>query len=113
MDNANLSNPKESLNIISKAINQTRENLKEQSFYFILWGWLISIASLSHYLIIKLTDIAYSYIPWLILIPLGWIISIFYSMKKICVRFFMLDMYFGLSELHFSYSSNVIQYVCV
>ena len=47
MVNTNQLNPKESLHIISKAINQTKDNLKEQNFYFILWGWLISIASLS------------------------------------------------------------------
>ena len=82
MDNMNQLSPQESLNIISEAINQTKDNFKEQSFYFILWGWLISIASFSHYLIIRQTDIEHSYIPWLILIPLGWIISITYSIKR-------------------------------
>lgn len=29
--------PFESLDIISKAINQTKDNAKDQSFYYILW----------------------------------------------------------------------------
>ena len=82
MVNQNQLNPSESLNIISKAINQTKENIKEQSFYYILWGWLISIASFANYLLLVFTDFRHSYFPWLVLIPMGWIISIVYSIKK-------------------------------
>lgn len=82
MENSNQLNPTESLKIISKAINQTKENIKEQSFYYIMWGWLISIASFTNYLLLLLTDIKKSYITWLILMPIGWIISIVYSKKR-------------------------------
>jgi len=82
MKNSKQLNPNESLNIISKAINQTKENIKEQSFYFILWGCLVPLASIAHYLMLKLTDLEHSYIPWLIIIPIGWIFSIIYSIKK-------------------------------
>jgi hypothetical protein len=82
MQNQNNLNPTESLNIISKAINQTKNNIKEQSFYYIMWGWLITIASFSHYLLLAFTNFKQSYLTWSILIPLGWIISIIYSIKK-------------------------------
>lgn len=82
MKNSKQLNPTESLNIISDAINQTRENLKEQSFYFVLWGSLIPLASITHYLLLKFTDLEHSYIPWLILTPIGWIVSITYSIKR-------------------------------
>jgi len=38
--------PEESLNLIGKVISNTRNNLKTDSFFFLLWGWLIAIASL-------------------------------------------------------------------
>lgn len=82
MENTGELNPTESLNIISDAIGKTKENIKGQSYYYILWGWVITIASLSHYLLATLTDFKFEFLPWLILIPVGWILSISYSIKK-------------------------------
>ena len=58
-------NPSDSLEIITKAINQTQENIKEQTPYFILWGWIILIASVSHYLLMTATNFQYSFLPFL------------------------------------------------
>jgi hypothetical protein len=38
--------PEESLNLIGEVISNTRNNLKTDSFYFLLWGWFITLASL-------------------------------------------------------------------
>tara|TARA_R110002033_G_C3865283_1_gene236822 strand:+ start:148 stop:717 length:570 start_codon:yes stop_codon:yes gene_type:complete len=81
MENQNQLTPTESLKVISEAINQTKENIKDQSFYYIMWGWLISIASFTHYVLL-FKDFKQSYLPWLILMPIGWIVSITYAMKK-------------------------------
>ncbi len=72
-------NPKESLDIISDAIQKTKENIKEQSFYYMLWGWLASMAAIMQYLIIRLTTSYYDFLPWAILMPLGGIISMVYA----------------------------------
>ena len=82
MKDTNHLTPAESLEVISKAINQTKENIKGQSFYYMLWGWLISIASFSHYLLLTFSGIKQPYLPWLVLIPIGFIVSITYSVKK-------------------------------
>lgn len=82
MENTGKLNPSESLDIISKAISQTRENIKDQSFYYILWGWLVAIAALCNYLLVSFTDFRHSYLPWIVLVPLGWIVIIIYSIKK-------------------------------
>lgn len=82
MENSGKLSPSESLDIISRAINQTKDNIKDQSFYYILWGWLISIASLCNYLLVVYTDFRQAYLPWLIAVPIGWIVSIVYSVKK-------------------------------
>ncbi len=82
MDNSSQLSPLESLNVISKAIGQTKENIKEQSFYYIIWGWLISAISFAHYLVLLFTDLKYYYLPWIIVMPIGWIASSIYAIKK-------------------------------
>lgn len=82
MENTEKLHPAESLAIISKAMEQTKENIKEQGFYFTLWGWIISITAFCNYLLVTLTDLKYHYLPWLVLIPMGWAISIIHSMQR-------------------------------
>jgi len=83
MKNPNLLNPIESLNLISNTINKTKEDIKEQSFYFLVWGWQVTIASFTHYLLLSYTDFLHSYLTWIIIIPIGWILTIIYSKKQI------------------------------
>ena len=45
--------PEESLDLISKTIANFKRNYKSDSYAFLLWGWIIIIASLSHFVIIK------------------------------------------------------------
>lgn len=82
MENSKELNPTESLNLISEAIHKTKENIKGQSFYYIMWGWIITLASFSHYILASFTGFKMQYLPWLILIPLGWILSIAYGIKS-------------------------------
>lgn len=82
MENTGQLNPTESLNIITKAISQTKENIKGLSFYFLMWGWVVTLASLCNYVLTRFTDFRQDYLPWLILIPIGWVISIVYSVKR-------------------------------
>ena len=44
--------PEESLNLIGEVISNTRNNLKTDSFFFLLWGWFITVASLIEALIL-------------------------------------------------------------
>ena len=81
MRNAENLNPKESLDIISDAIQKTKQSIKEQSFYYLLWGWFASIAAIMNYLILNFTTFKYDFLPWAILMPLGGIISMIYSIK--------------------------------
>jgi hypothetical protein len=37
--------PEESLNLIGEVISNTRNNLRTDSFFFLLWGWFIAVAS--------------------------------------------------------------------
>jgi len=73
----------EQIEIISKVINSTKENLKPLSLNFIFWGSLIVVMSLIHYLIpqlIQYTEYS-SLLFWTILPILGMIFTIVYNIK--------------------------------
>ena len=76
-------NPEQSLKIIADAINSTKENFKKYSFSFILWGWLVTIACLLNFALVNFTNIKMNYLPWAILMPLGWVISKLHLKKHI------------------------------
>ena len=73
----------EQIEVISKVINSTKENLKPLSVNFIFWGSLIVVMSLIHYSIprfIQYTEYS-SLLFWTILPILGMIFTIVYNIK--------------------------------
>ena len=46
--------PEESLKIIDKAISNFKVNYRESSQVFLLFGWLLALASLSNFIILKI-----------------------------------------------------------
>ena len=73
----------EQIEVISKVINSTKENLKPLSVNFIFWGSLIVVMSLIHYSIpqfIQYTEYS-SLLFWTILPMLGMLFTIVYSIK--------------------------------
>lgn len=59
----------ESLTLITQMINQSKQNYKKSSFYFLIWGWVVMIADLAHYYLMVFTDYPHPYAVWLISIP--------------------------------------------
>ena len=80
MEEKNIINPEESLAIIQEMVLKTKSHYSDNSFYFILWGWLTFIASLAHYFLIPFYG-ASSSLVWL-LMPIGGVISVVYGTKK-------------------------------
>jgi len=86
--------PEESLNLIGEVISNTRNNLKTDSFFFLLWGWLIIGASLLESLILwnagRMNEWGnvgmLSGINWCGLVIIGWIIQFFYIKKQYVKR---------------------------
>lgn len=68
----------ESLRIISEMINKTKVNIRQGSFHLLLWGWLLTVCSLSEWLIIKLTSYPHPYYVWFLVIP-GAFVSMIYG----------------------------------
>lgn len=75
--------PQESLSVIAEAITKTKENIKDNSFPFLLWGWLIAVASFSFFLLHQYTTFQYYFLPFPVLATAGIIITvIWYSKQK-------------------------------
>ena len=73
----------EQIEVISKVINSTKENLKPLSVNFIFWGSLIVVMSLMHYSIpqfVQYTEYS-SLLFWTILPMLGMLFTIVYNIK--------------------------------
>ncbi len=70
----------ESLDIITGMINQAKGNVKNNSFYFLLWGWVVAIANLGMYVLIQV-NYSKPYLIWLLVVP-AWIISMYTGFKK-------------------------------
>ncbi|HET6990149.1 MAG TPA: hypothetical protein VFJ43_02450 [Bacteroidia bacterium] len=65
----------ESLTLITSMIRKTKGHLHDNGFYFLLWGWLVFVASVSQYVLLKMDYPEESNYTWAILMPLGGIIS--------------------------------------
>ncbi len=71
----------ESLEVISRMIRTAQHDIHDSSFYYLIWGWLVFIASTSNFLLMK-ASYQDPFIPWAILMPLGGIVTGIYSYKQ-------------------------------
>jgi hypothetical protein len=86
--------PEESLNLIGEVISNTRSNLKTDSFFFLLWGWLIALAAIMEAVILwnagrmnewKNVGLL-SGLTWGGLVFIGLIVQVFYVRKHYVKR---------------------------
>lgn len=73
---------KEALLLIEQMINNAKKELKDNGFYFLLWGWLVFIAAISNYYLLMFTDFEVHSLPWMILMPLGGIVTFVLSARE-------------------------------
>lgn len=66
----------ERLEFIQNSILKTRQNLKENSFFFLFWGWLILATTLIHYITLYVIEYEHHWLPWPVLMTLGAIVSV-------------------------------------
>ena len=73
--------PSESLKLIAETIERTKSNVQTSSFYFLLWGWLVSIAGITEYVLVNYSTIIPYYYVWPIMTIIGIIACIIYGFK--------------------------------
>lgn len=67
--------PQESMALIQSMIGKARKRYSDNSFFFLLWGWIVLVASVGHYCLSTLTDFEYPFIGWSLTV-VGAIISV-------------------------------------
>ncbi|CAN5302212.1 hypothetical protein BH09BAC5_BH09BAC5_04090 [soil metagenome] len=82
MENEKQLTESESLALISSMIKKTQGSLQDNGFYFLLWGWLVFVASVVQYVLLKLEMQEISGYTWAILMPLGGVISAIKGWKE-------------------------------
>jgi hypothetical protein len=63
------------LNVIYEMIENSKTRIRENAFFYLLWGWLVLIASLSHFIMMKL-GIYYSFLAWPVIMSAGMVVSV-------------------------------------
>ncbi|MEJ7588699.1 MAG: hypothetical protein WKI04_14155 [Ferruginibacter sp.] len=53
--------PQESLHVIQSMINKSKEDLGDNSIFFLLWGWLVFIGCLLQYFLLVVIKTPYHY----------------------------------------------------
>ena len=87
--NKTILTPEESFNIINKAISNFKMNYKEGAKIFLLWGWILTLASFSNFIILKILHSKeayelmglYSIGNWVVFISIGSIFMFFMERK--------------------------------
>ena len=64
----------ESLDLIREMIENSKAKFGESSFFFLLWGWLVLLASLSHFFLLT-TGYGNPWLPWPVMIVIGAFVS--------------------------------------
>jgi hypothetical protein len=81
MEKQQTMNEQESLAVIREMIDRTRTNFKDQSFYYLLWGWLV-VGSLIVEAILFNQGSIYHWLVWPVMGTVGGIISGVYGRKR-------------------------------
>lgn len=70
----------ESLRVIQQMIQSAKRDFEDDSFHYLLWGWLVFAASLGQFILFK-QGFEHSEITWL-LMPVGAVIAFLYGRKQ-------------------------------
>ncbi len=69
----------ESLELITAMIHQAKTGIRQKSFYFLLWGWVVALAFLGGYVLLK-AGYRQPYLIWFITIPAA-VLSFLYGSR--------------------------------
>ncbi|HZY82651.1 MAG TPA: hypothetical protein VFE50_24155 [Cyclobacteriaceae bacterium] len=82
MENERPLSPQESMEVILRAISRTKEDIRVNSFYFLLWGWLIAIASFGFFVLMEFVGTRWHFLPFPILGLSGMVITVVHYNRR-------------------------------
>lgn len=69
--------------MIVRAISRTKDDIRANGFYFLLWGWLIAVASFGSFAL-EFVDTHWHFLPFPILASIGFVTTfVHYSKRRI------------------------------
>lgn len=74
--------PQESLRVIRETIDLAKHSFHENGFHFLLWGWLVVIASVTHYYLDEIQHITRPDMAWMIMVVVGVPVAFFYEWRR-------------------------------
>jgi len=82
MENSQDFNEKDAIKVISEMIEAAKNTIGGHHFYYLLWGFLVLAASLLEFCLLTFLHTPLHYIGWPVLMGIGAIITVVYSIKK-------------------------------
>jgi hypothetical protein len=73
--------PEQSLRLIQSMISKTKQNMSDNSIYFLVWGWITFFACTAQFILKHIYQYEKHYMVWLITI-IGILFSIYQGRKK-------------------------------
>ncbi|GAB4497453.1 MAG: hypothetical protein OHK0019_31100 [Saprospiraceae bacterium] len=74
--------PQESLRVIRETIDLAKHSFRENGFHFLLWGWLVVIASVAHFYLAEIQNAARPDMAWMIMVVVGVPVAFFYEWRR-------------------------------
>lgn len=68
--------------VIEEMIANAKGNVKEDSMFYLLWGWLVFVAAAINYVLLNFTNFHSPWIAWMYLMITGGIVSAIIGYKK-------------------------------
>lgn len=89
-NNEKVLTPEESLQLISRTIASIKDDFRRDNYYFILWGWVVSLASISQFAMLRVLISMksyehlnlYSFLIWGIMIAIGISLQYYHELKS-------------------------------
>lgn len=110
MDNTEkILSPQESLRVIRETIDLAKLSFRDNGFHFLLWGWLVVLASGAHYYLAEIQHAPRPDMAWMIMVVVGVPVALIYEWRrgKKATSKNILNQWYGLIWLGFFISMMV------
>lgn len=74
--------PEKSLEIIKNMVLKAQKDYQKNSYYFLLWGWLLLATGIGEYVLANFSDIMHSWVVWPVMGILGGVLATLHGRKK-------------------------------
>ncbi|HRI62542.1 MAG TPA: hypothetical protein PK228_22530 [Saprospiraceae bacterium] len=74
--------PQESLRVIRETIDLAKRSFRDNGFHFLLWGWLVVIASVTHYYLAEIQHVPRPDMAWMVMVVVGVPVAFFYEWRR-------------------------------